>query len=365
MTRESTDFYGKMENPFHRFIDSTEKTSLLDPFSLDDFFLNEFHRINHDGSAGDLIAKVNDLGLLALRFQNISRITACAMVRDLCFLASSLVRHGVDIREASGLEQALIGLSRITREVPRDNVYTYSMRNPKGKRRRSFTGSSEELLFIELLDDSNEEILKLLSIFPGGEEFDVESLECANTLQMCAGGLRVLISSTLSVRKRIPPEVFSGEIRPFFDPLYIGGRSWVGHSAAQMPLLLIDWALWGCDCTDDAYREYFRHNMEYSPAIIRDCSKWKGLVKSYVSVLERAARQGPLSSAARANATALLKVLNELVKFRYPHIKVAEENFRIRGGKIGGSGGYDMGILYRLAEHTQNNRIRIKTVLKT
>ncbi|AZZ90634.1 DUF1864 family protein [Hahella sp. KA22] len=344
-------------------IESTKQVSLLDPFLLDEFFMDEFHHCNRLCHVKGIIRKGNGLELAGVQLQHISQVTAQAMTRDLGFLASSLVRHGASLNEVSGLEPFLMNISKISQEIPRDNLYSYTVRNPTGKRRRSFTGLDEELLFIELLTISIEEILKLLCLLPGREMFDPESQECAEALHSCAGRLEVLTPSIVTVKRKISPEVFSYKLRPYFEPLQVGGRSWVGQSAAQMPLLLIDWAVWGADCSDTDYRSYFEHNIEYSPAIIRDYQRQQGLTESYISLTEKALK-GMSPYRAEAVATALLEILTVLAKFRYPHIKVAEENFSVRVRNTQGSGGYDMEILNLLAEYTQHNRARIKTALR-
>ncbi len=343
-------------------IESTKQVSLLDPFSLDEFFMDEFHHCNRLCHVKGIIKKGNSLALSTVHPQHLSQITAHAMTRDLCFLASSLVRHGASLDEIPGLESFLISISKVTQEIPRDNVYSYTIRNPAGKRRRSFTGMDEELLFIELLSTSIEDLLKLLCLFPVAEAFDPESQECADALLRCAGCLQILTSSVVTVKRKISPETFSYLLRPYFEPLKIGGRLWAGHSAAQLPLLLIDWAMWGVDCPDADYHNYFEHNMEYSPVVIRDYRRQQRLTESYVSVTERALK-GKCPCRVEAVAIALLEILRVLVKFRYPHIKVAEENFSLRDQNSKGSGGYDMEILHRLAEHTQHNRMRLKMAL--
>ena len=51
--------------------------------------------------------------------------------------------------------------------------------------------------------------------------------------------------------------------------------------------------------------------------------------------------------------------MDVLLKFRYPHLKVAKDNMNIRTEGSLGSGGYTSDILERLLSHTVRSRAKL------
>lgn len=66
---------------------------------------------------------------------------------------------------------------------------------------------------------------------------------------------------------------------------------------------------------------------------------------------------------AKKSLTALRDFINELIKFRRPHLKVAQDNFALRGDKDVGSGGYKPDVLQNLVLETERTRSILSNIL--
>jgi hypothetical protein len=174
-----------------------------------------------------------------------------------------------------------------------------------------------------------------------------------------------MIESITLVRRKVSPEVFTNILRPYFDPKIIGGKKYFAPGGAQMPICLMDFILWGIEVNEDWYIRYFNESCDYLPNAVR--KQISGIYKfGSVKIQVNRAVEGrnDLSLTERRSIEALEKLLLSMEKFRSPHLKVANDNMKIRPTKSVGSGGYDVQILENLLHHTKDCRNYFKKILK-
>lgn len=313
-------------------LDAYTKISHLDPLGMDDFFtlLPEINQAKDTEAISTSIEVAIDR---ALNIDFFDRFTATATLRDFDFLLSSAVRHGLDpVNHYPGLAELLVTLGRVAETVPRGTVTTYAVVNPIGERQRTFTGSDTERIFIDAVARGAVALEGALETLANVDE--LAGMRSINT------SLDVMISSIVAVKRNVSPEFFTNELRPYFDPIEIQGRKYLGAGGAQLQFVALDFALWGVDDDDAMYRGYFDENKDYLTAAqkeylasIIDSNNGQSLITSLV--------QNPRPEV----ATECLEVLKKLKKFRYPHRKVARDNFQLRGPGDVGSGSYTTNIL--------------------
>ena len=313
----------------------TEKyiaASRLDPLGLDTYF-EQLPAVNRAGDIGSLYETLTE-SVLKLEIEPVeSRNKALAALRDLDFLASSYVRHGRNpIEDIQGLEDRLVELGGIIGTVPRGTVATYALANPSDDRQRSFTGDSEELLFIDAVRQTS------LALESSLEDFIRQDPTTA--LIKLDANLDVAIQSIVSVIRTLSPEYFTKVMRPYFDPLVIEGKKYLGAGGAQLQFVAFDYVLWGASETDTTYNSYFNENYTYltpsqQSAIAEIMAKYdQNTLLEHIAIND----DKPAASAA-------MEALKKMKKFRYPHRKLAQENFKIRQHGQVGSGSYTTDIL--------------------
>lgn len=321
-------------------LDTYTVASRLDPLDLDPFFV-ELPAIN---KAGDVVTLYNALAKAVIRLNEMQVTTASgalAAMRDLDFIASSYLRHGRNpIDDVAGLEECLIDLGHLADTVPRGTVATYALANPADERLRSFTGDDEETLFIDAVRQTSLVLEESLQ--------DLIHNGAASALTTLDANLDIAIQSIVSVMRSLPPEYFTNEMRPYFDPMVIGGERYLGAGGAQLQFVAFDYVLWGADDTDPTYTQYFSENYRYLTPSQRS-SIGEVLTKyDNNTLLKHIALNDDKEAASSA-----LGALKKMKKFRNPHRKLAQSNFKVRKDGQVGSGSYTTDILDVLLQKTE------------
>lgn len=317
----------------------------LDPLGFD-AHIEELVDLNTNGDTCGLESLYDAMLSTAVEIINDepSLPEATATIRDLDFIASSVLRHG-------GSEQVLdprtqkvfLDLSAASGTVPRGTVFTYAAENPDAERRRTYTGTPEENLFIESVSQGIRALDKSLDHVEASVHSGAEELDLAND------GISIMVSSIVSVQRGLSPEFFTFEMRPYFEPLTIDGEIFAGPGGAQMQVVSLDNMLWGIDNKSDAYNSYYLDNRRYLTREHRDqIDRFGSLTdgKSIVTLLEA-------GDMPREAVQPTLRLLRSLKRFRYPHKKVADDNFALRGDGSLGSGQYTPTILSELIDYTE------------
>ena len=327
----------------------------LDPLDLDSPLTKDLPQANTKRD----YKKVHDIAsnvAIKKRVRSLSSYDAKAATRDLSMLAGSLIRAGYNVKDFRHIHDALIECSSITEEVPSDTVYSYGNRNPDGERMRVFTTHPEERIFIDSLKAGMDNIPKAIYHLSEAQKIGLEDPETAKRIADSATYFAQMLPGMAEVFRVMSPQFFTNELRPFFDPRIIGNERYIAAGGAQMPIVLLDHILWGADNADEMYAKYFEENMRYQPLALRqEGTSFKGR-KSIRKMLEERLDLWPLqgeSSLARDTIKGLQQLISTMLRFRKPHLKVAERNMAIRPEGSVGSGGYRTEILSYLLKETE------------
>lgn len=344
-----------------------QNVATLDPLGLNTFFAKFFPEMSEKGKVQQLVdfitMHIHQFGhdrLLAL-----SDTEAMAATRDLAMFASAFVRWGNPVSKVPVVERLLENLARKTQEVPADTVFSYGSRNPRGETMRRFTTIKEELVFIEAFTKGMEELPVCLAGLEHLSHVSVFDPIYPLVVSEVRTGFSNMVREITVVRQRVPPEIFTKELRPFFEPKTIAGKVYFAPGGAQMPVTMMDLMLWGVEETSNEYVRYLNENVQYLPRAMRSkiglVMRNPSIVKSIETVCgENASSKIP--QAAIPSIDAVCSLLTEMEKFRYPHLAVAQANMKIRTKGAVGSGGYDTAILEYLIARTGSAKGRLATL---
>ena len=337
----------------------------LDPLGADDFFVKDLPALNEIGNPSAIYTFFKPY-FYGKQVYGMSRLEAAAATRDIGMVASSLVRHSVSIQEFPDLEEFLVMLSVITDEVPADTVTSYGPRNPLNSRMRTFTGEPEEKLFISCVIEGMESLPVAVAALDTAQDLSPTDSEFSRMVDFSANNFSAMIVAITKVIICITPEYFTRKLRPYFEPKIIGGRTYLAPGGAQMPIILVDLALWGGRDNNPQYIRYWNENISYLPPSLR--VRAQKIVRSNPLILKVAKELENLKLlkvSQKENIALALGSIDRLIvmlqKFRYPHLKIAEENMAIRQKGSVGSGGYDTEVLKLLIASSESAR---KTVQK-
>jgi len=333
----------------------------LDPFNLDYCFEAEFASMANMSTPNEMFNFVEKhfSGFTLHDLTNLNEVAAMAATRDVSMFCSALAKFGVTMGEIPILETILVQLSSKTREVPADTVFSYGPRNPKGGRRRMFTSTPEEELFIQSFVDGMEGLIIVLACLEVLQNMDICDPFYSQYAIEASDGMKKMVNSMVKVRKIITPEIFTYTLRPFFEPKSICGKTYFAPGGAQMPVTMIDLLLWGVGETDKFCLSYWNENFKYLPASYRSkieiITRGSSIVPSVVHRISKGVKPVMVSNAV-ASVEALLELFDQIMFFRAPHLGVAKANMKIRQQGALGSGGYDSYILQYLITRTKNSK---------
>ncbi len=318
----------------------------LDPLDVNRFFTVEFSGLSERGETQDIVHQLmQKLTLVNLR--ELDEPNAQAATRDLAMVASTLIRWRRPIPQE--IERALMVLADKTREVPADTVFSYGTRNPSAGPTRRFTTLPEEVFFIRAFSRGMRELTLATAAIDEAVTQAVDDAGLCICAQEAVVRFDAMIRAIIEVKRTISPECFTHQLRPFFDPKQIGGNTYQAPGGAQMPVILLDLAVWGAGHRSEALHTYWVDNMRYLPPALRD----RGECLAKTAPLYKRCLAGEVSE---PGVMAVLALLNSILAFRYPHLSVAKANFAIRSEEARGSGGYDTSILELLVTETMKAR---------
>ena len=318
--------------------------SPLDPLRIDGR-LTAITAMNASADVNALVRLLRDLVPTADFVAGLSLQGCLAVMRDTGLLLGSIKRHGVEpVRAVPELEAPLLDVGSRTGMIPRDTILHYAAWNPTGPRERTYTGNGMERSMISSLRMSLPSLTAAIGKCSCLSRLDVADPEFAATaddLAMSVGSLEDAIGIVLA---DVTPAFFAQVLRPYFEPVRVGGTDHLGPAAAHIPLYLIDLALWANDHGEDSYRGFWRESARYG------LPQWQALAEQWSggpSIIERVTsalmltRDGPASPNLHAGATALCRALRALMVFRGRHLGLARRAYDldIRLFPLGSGGG--------------------------
>lgn len=328
----------------------------LDPLHLD-APLSELPKHNNMTDLPWLIDVTNGAVEMAIELDDPNAATATACLRDFDFLAGSLLRHGTDpIQTVPGLEDTMLKMGDAAGTVPRGTVATYAVANPEGYRKRSFTGSPEEELFTESLRKTYTKLEPPTHALGEIDLADPQAYQdLVPTLEAISDGMVTMTESVVAAIRRITPEHFTNVIRPYFEPLTIGGEEYHAPNGGQLQLLPLEAMLWHGGNDTSKWREFLDANHPYLTPAQRISLAGFNERNSGQSVLGHVVETAKNGDTDDAVVAALEGVLRNIRKFRYPHLKITEDNFALRPEGAVGSGSFTLDALRLLLDDTNKH----------
>jgi hypothetical protein len=336
----------------------------LDPLDADELF----RRLPAMNAAADVPALTGALRRLtdnATRALDGNVYRCRAVMRDLGFLLGSVKRHGVEpVVEVPEVEPVLLRLAERADVVPRDTVHHYSVWNPHGERQRSYTGTSEETALIDSVRLSLPRLAQAVELCVPLVEAELASPEFLTAMGGFRADLASLDESIELVIDRVSPEFFARELRPYFDEVVVGGRTWRGGAGAGLPVPLLDLTLWAADHGEPGYETFWREGMPYALPEWRRLYPRLATGPSLVTRVTAAladAGAGPLDARLWSAATAVEQSLRALLIFRAKHVTVARRSYQedVRLFPLGSSGG-SVELLTSIVRLTRDNALAVR-----
>ncbi|MGA8112617.1 MAG: monodechloroaminopyrrolnitrin synthase PrnB family protein [Actinocatenispora sp.] len=288
-----------------------------------------------------------------------------AAMRDLGIVLGSVKRHGVEpVAEVPEVEPVLLRLAERGDVVPRDTVHHYSVWNPHGERQRMYTGSSQETALIDSVRLSLPRLTQAVDLCMLLVEAELTSPEFLTAMGSFRADLASLDESIELVIDRVSPAFFARDLRPYFDELLIGGRTWRGGAGAGLPVPLLDLTLWASDHGDADYGAFWQESMPYVlpewRRLYAPLSAAPSLVTRVTAALAEAG-DDPLDARLRAAATAVEQSMRALLRFRAKHITVARKSYEedLRLFPVGSSGG-SVELLTSIVQLTRDNAMLVR-----
>jgi hypothetical protein len=334
--------------------------ALLDPLGCD----AACHRVpamNDRADVGALVHAVRDILPTADDLGRFSWQECLAAMRDIGLFLGSIKRHGTEpVVAVPRLEPVLLGLARRTDMIARDTIHHYAQWNPTGVRQRMYTGQPAETILIDAvrtvlppLSDAIEICGSLFERSPWEPEF-------APLLAQLAGRIQYFTRSIADVVEHVTPEFFARVMRPYFEEITVSGEILLGPAAANIPLFLIDLAVWASDHGDPGYTRFMTESVRHTlPQWRTLLPLWSGR-PSLVTRVTTTIRTHPVASPdtpLREATVALRATLQHLLTFRGRHIAIARRAYEEGVGLYPtGSGGEDISLLRSILDLTRQNR---------
>jgi len=294
-------------------------------------------------------------------------VEAAAAMRDIGFFLGSLKRHGhepVDV--VPGLEPVLLDLARVTGLPPRETLLHVTVWNPAAAdAQRSYTGLRDEAHLLESVRISMAALEAAIALTVELTDVPLRSPAFAQGCDALAAYLQKMVESIVYAYRFISLQVFYDELRPFYEPIRVGGRSYLGPGAVEMPLFVLEHVLWGAQSDHQGYREFKETYLPYVlPAFRAIYARFAGQPALVDRALDDARAARARGDAVGAGLTALDRVFEVLLRFRAPHVKLAERAYEVgRSGPSIGSGGYAPSMLGDLLTLTRAARSRVRAAL--
>ncbi|GAA2403266.1 monodechloroaminopyrrolnitrin synthase PrnB family protein [Streptomyces coeruleofuscus] len=331
----------------------------LDPLAADALCF-DMRRHNEHADVPALVAAVRGLVPSLDEVAGYSLEACVAAMRDLGMFLGSIKRHGPEpVPLVPEVQPVLLELGRRTDMVPRDTVHHYTTWNPTGGRQRMYTGDIQEAYLqesVRMVFPHLREGLELAERLSGSDVADPKFAVLTDEL---TAHVETMVSSIDMVVANVSPEFFARDLRAYFEEITVDGRVLLGPAAAQVPLWLIDQAIWASDNSEPEYEQFLRDSVPYSLPRWRELyDHWTGipsvvtrLVEAYGDDPDGAERRMP---GLRPSAEALSRLLRVIIVFRGRHLGIARKAYDadLRLYPVG-SGGASVDLLRQIVDLTR------------
>lgn len=224
-------------------------------------------RLREMNAAADLrglIGVLNEILPSSEKLRAFSFVECLAAVRDLGLFAGSIKRHGAEpVEVVPELEGAFLQLAGRTGMIPRDTVHHYIRWNPRGARERMYTGERMEHLLMLSVRNSLPSVMAAIDICRRLAELDPGDLEFTALANELVGFLRAMEDAIDTVLANVTPEFFAVTMRPYFEEIQVGARTYLGPAAAHVPVSLVDLKIWASDNSSAEYQVFLQESAQY------------------------------------------------------------------------------------------------------
>ncbi len=336
--------------------------ALLDPLEAC-ALVRQLPALNRAANVEGLVQLLRDLCKKAGRLHWGSFEQAAAAMRDFGVCLGSLKRHGHEpLALVPQLEPVLRRLGKCTGLPPRDTLLHYTVWNPPGDRLRTYTGLPDE---VQLIQSVRLAIPPLEWTLLRLAELHTVPLRAPDFVPLCTqvlSGLRQLVDSIVHAHRYVSPHIFASELRSYYDPILIGGKQYLGPGAVEMPLFVLDHLLWGSNSREAGYVAFKELYVPYILPELRTLYRRHAGQPSLVDrVLDEVHTLDEPDDTARAGVHTLRALLDMLIRFRAPHLKLAEKSYNAESGnpRQVGSGGFTLDMLAELLRLSREARARL------
>lgn len=363
-------------------IDENEFIASLDPLNADDL-LPVIPQLNKNHNANALIELANQIMPSEADVRSWDYYEANAAVRDVGFLLGSLKRHYVEpCSVIPNLEITLTMLSEKTFLPPRDTLLHYTVWNPCGTGRRTYTGTLDEQCLIESVAMAMNPLVKAIYLLVELHRIPIQSAAFKVVCDRINIHFQKVIEGIVFARRHVSLSYFSKELRLYFDPIMIGDREYLGPGAVEMPMFVFDHLLWSSNCMDEEYNTFKKTYVPYIHWEMREIyhrleNKPNLIDKSIDTIITRGIASDPV---VYESMKGLYSIMQQLKSFRMPHKTVAEEAYShvIAGEnrpvcplksdfhelRNNGSGGYSPGILSHILKLSNQKMERLSEYVR-
>ncbi len=327
------------------------RAAQLDPLRLDEFFATP--RWTSPRAARALLRDIRTRPWLPG-----DPAAALATVRDLHLLMCVVERDtpGRTLIDMPWLDPLLAHLGQVSGRVPCGDNACYGWANRAAPRTRTYTEDPREPILYwglghgeSLLDELLDALVGAAHAWPGPR--------VAVELQRAVAAWEPMVEAVRAMHRHGVAEFMGRELAPWVSHSFeIAGRVYRGPTAAQLPVILIDFLLWGYDCDDAEYREYARYYIGEQPKARR---------MAVAGALHRLGSRSLLTAAERDGMTgeaweAFELLLRRMFGFRRSHRVLATASLPIRpaGEEAWGTGQFDPSMLDVLLTRTADARAR-------
>lgn len=328
----------------------------LDPLNADEVCA-VLPAMNRRGEVSALATALRQIMPTGIQVSDFTALECLAAMRDIGMLLGSIKRHGVQpLVGRPEIEEVLLALAGRTDLVPRDTLHHYTCWNPRGTRRRMYTGDPQETHLIDAVCTAMPRLSQAISVCERVTVLEPGDPDCAAGLDELAGQLHGMVDAIDGVMAHVSPVFFARGLRPYFEEITVAGRSYLGPAAANMPIALIDLVLWASDHGDDSYTAFHRDTIDYSPPHWRALYRtWRHRPSLAHTITTRLAAQPDTTDpTVHASGLALYRALRVLTVFRGKHLTIARRAYRedIRLYPVGSAGG-SVELLTRILDLTR------------
>ncbi|HEV8557171.1 MAG TPA: monodechloroaminopyrrolnitrin synthase PrnB family protein [Actinophytocola sp.] len=301
-----------------------ERVAALDPLGADDACAR-LPRMNAGADVGALASTLSALLPSATVLSGLSYDECLAAMRDLGMFLASLKRHGTEpVSAVPAVEPVLVELGRRTDMVPRETIHHYTELNPTGARQRMYRTDPMEADAINIMRLAFRHFTTAIGLatqLAPGQPQDPEFPVLATALADELGSLDTAM--TLS-HEHLEPGWFYGEFLPYTYDIGIAGTRYMGPSAAQFPLAVIDMLLWESDHASPDLATFRSTRVAFTRPHLRALHAQWAALPSLTTRVHTALTDSPTSTV-HDSATALTAVLRALLVFRGKHLAYARK----------------------------------------